>query len=222
VGKGLLLQMLLLALAISLDSLSVGFTYGLRGIRMSGAAHAIIATTSGVLMWLSMAAGSVLASMAPGLATTVGASLLLLLGAWHVLAARAQTLRRRAGDGTQQVVGRTLLRLHLAPLGLVIEILHDPALADADRSGVIDTREAGILGVALGLDALGAGAAAALMGISYWVVPLAALACCLLVTAGQQLACLIRRGGRSTRFAWPYTALPGLILIALGIARLAA
>ena len=52
----------------------------------------------------------------------------------------------------------------IRPLGLVVKILREPTVADTDTSGMIDIKEALLLGSALALDALGAGLGAAATG----------------------------------------------------------
>jgi putative sporulation protein YtaF len=216
---------LLLALAVSVDSLAVGLTYGLRQIVLSKPAQLVIASVSGLAMWLSMAFGSVASRLMPGAAGGLGGALLACLGLWHLAAAwrRGQALRSSPTGAARltddAAARRRLLSLRLSSLGLVIEILQDPSLADADRSGRIDQREAFALGLALGLDALVAGVGAAMAGASFWAIPATALGCWAFVAAGQRLALsMAHRAPGGLR--WPVSGLPGMILLSLGLARL--
>jgi putative Mn2+ efflux pump MntP len=113
---------------------------------------------------------------------------------------------------------RSVIRIELRRLGLVICVLRAPQAADMDRSGTISASEAVLLGVALSLDALGAGFGAAMVGFP-------ALPSSLLIAAasGMFLLAGLRFGRRfAVRFGGSkaVSVLPGLILIATGIARL--
>lgn len=55
-----MVSILLLALAVSLDSFSVGFTYGLRKMKIPLKAIIVIAFCSGTVMFISMLIGSFL------------------------------------------------------------------------------------------------------------------------------------------------------------------
>ncbi len=207
--------MLILALAVSLDGLAVGFTYGMRGIKVTLQAHGVIAGVSGLLMLAAMAVGTVVAMLAPvAVITALGAALLILIGMWHILSARL-----RGSRVAEVTAPRRLMRLRLSSLGVVIEILHDPLQADIDRSGTIDIGEALALGVALGLDALAAGVAAAMLGISYWIVPFATVSCVALIASGHKIG---RAAGQthSNWVRWPWSAGPGLLLVIMGLVRL--
>lgn len=113
---------------------------------------------------------------------------------------------------------RSLIRIELRRLGLVICVLRAPQAADMDRSGTISASEAVLLGAALSLDALGAGFGAAMVGFP-------ALPSSLLIAASSGVFLLagLRFGRKfAARFggAKAVSVLPGLILIATGIARL--
>ena len=56
-------------------------------------------------------------------------------------------------------------KLEIASLGLVIQILRKPTVADFDKSGTISAGEALLLGIALSVDSFGAGIGASLLGM---------------------------------------------------------
>ena len=59
-----------------------------------------------------------------------------------------------------------VLMIELKRIGIVIQILRTPQMADVDRSGIISASEALLLGIALSLDSFGAGLGAAMIGFS--------------------------------------------------------
>src|SRR5689334_5987737 len=75
--------LLLLALAVSIDSFSVGLTYGLRKMRIPFKSLLIIATCSAVVLSLAMAIGHLLIRfVSPSAAETVGGAILIAIGVW--------------------------------------------------------------------------------------------------------------------------------------------
>ena len=205
-----MLSVVLLAISLSLDSLSVGLTYGTRGLRVGLAARLILGLASMSLSALALGLGQVAAGLVPaGLSRWTGALVLVALGA--ALAWRGLWSQPADGDPSP-----TALEIRLRSLGLVIQILREPVSADVDRSGEITPTESLALGLALAADSAGAGFGAALSGYQSWLLPPAVgLACTLLFALGHQL------GARSPwRFTGRAAVLPGVFLIALGLLRL--
>ncbi|WP_317890192.1 manganese efflux pump [Paenibacillus sabuli] len=96
--------LLLLALAVSLDGLGVGVTYGLRKIRIPLLSVVIIACCSGVVIGLSMAAGAVLSGvLQPVAANAIGAVLLIGIGGYAI----AQFWRSRARQESRGATERS-------------------------------------------------------------------------------------------------------------------
>jgi len=233
-----LLSLLLLAFAVSLDGFGVGVTYGLRKIRIPVFSIVIIAFCSGCVIWLSMLAGGWITSyLSPGIARFLGAFILIGIGCW-ALAQLHLSRKDRLDSGEQEaaetgeadkaagLTGRspvakealaTLINIELKRFGVVIQILRTPQAADVDRSGYISSSEAVLLGLALSLDALGAGLGAAMLGFS----PLLTAAF-IALASGFFLMTGMRVGMRyaSLPSVRAFSVLPGLILIVMGITRL--
>ncbi|MDN5361340.1 MAG: hypothetical protein PWP70_387 [Moorella sp. (in: firmicutes)] len=205
------LATILLALAASLDGLGVGLSYGLRRIRLPWFSLVLVSLVSVGASFLSMVAGHLLVRVFnPVLSGRLGAGILLILGTVIIMEAY---LKREDKDGQIQ----TLLRLRLPRLGLVIQILREPARADSDLSGSISSREALTLGIALALDALGIGIGAAAAGFSVFLAPLSIGLCQLLLV---RLGLFLGGYWQLDNLGWRGAALPGLILIAIGLWRL--
>ena len=66
----------------------------------------------------------------------------------------------------QEEEDQALFQWEIARFGIIIQILKEPRRADLDRSGMISSKEALWLGLALSLDSCGAGIGMALMGYS--------------------------------------------------------
>lgn len=230
--------LLLLAFAVSLDGFGVGVTYGLRQIRIPILSILIIACCSGIIILLSMLFGQWMGEyISPHLAEVVGALILIGIGLFSLInfmrgrgqeqveGAQAAEDGRKAPNSGQMptaeqgalAAGVTVLRLELRKLGLVIEILRSPQAADVDRSGIISSSEAVLLGCALSFDAFGAGLGAALLGY-----PPLATALLIAIASGLFLYCGIRVG---FRFSYSHRVralsfLPGVVLIIMGCFKL--
>jgi len=162
------LYLTLLALAISLDNFCVGVAYGVRKINLPLNANLIISLASGAAIFLSMLAGDVIANyLSVHTAKILGSSVILLTGVWIILQAWWQKWKNG-------ITENGCIDIRIKSLGIVIRILNDPAKADLDSSGTIGNSEALILGIALALNALGAGFGAAMNGLSPWLTSLAA------------------------------------------------
>ncbi|GIP38221.1 sporulation membrane protein YtaF [Paenibacillus sp. J31TS4] len=233
-----LVSLVLLAFAVSLDGFGVGVMYGLRKIRIPLVSLLIIALLSGTVILLAMQIGTWLSGyVSAETARRIGASLLMAIGLWTVY----QTLTQRedveaaeedrasvaaTGSGlsaaplASPVQGlaedRSILRVEIKRLGLVVQILLTPSAADADRSGNISASEAGFLGLALSLDAFGAGLGAALLGFA----PL--LTSAVITTfAALFLASGLQIGLRFADVRWMkrLSLLPGCVLIVMGLLK---
>ncbi|HYF92879.1 MAG TPA: sporulation membrane protein YtaF [Symbiobacteriaceae bacterium] len=216
------LSLALLALALSLDSLTVGLLYGVRGIKLSWPAMLIVSMASGGLLSVAMGGGRLVSGwLPPGVAGRLGALILVSVGLWITYQTWRSHSRTQAGpiapappamaEGPLKV-----WRLRLGSIGVVIEILREPGAADLDHSGHISVTEACFLGVALALDSVAAGLGAAMAGFSPYGLPIAAAAGSLgLMLVGSRAARLLpfRLEGR-------WAMLHGLVLVVLGLYRM--
>ncbi|PMC37073.1 sporulation membrane protein YtaF [Bacillus sp. UMB0899] len=208
------MSLLLLAFAVSLDSFSVGFTYGMRKMRIPLKSIFIIACCSAGTMLGAMFLGEILTKIFPIYITEkLGGFILMLIGAWVLY----QFFRPSKESGVEEEVEKTIINFEIKTFGIVINILRKPMTADIDKSGTITGVEAFLLGLALSLDAFGAGIGAALLGYSPIIMSvLVACMSSLFVWIG------IKSGHIFARFSWvdKFSCLPGIILIMIGIWKL--
>nr|WP_307205836.1 MntP/YtaF family protein [Paenibacillus harenae] len=235
-----LAPLLVIAFAVSLDGFGVGVTYGLRRIKIPFVSVFIIACCSGLIIWLSMQVGGWLSGyLSEFAARLIGACVLIVIGGFALFQLRRSREEQSMGadsddrlEGTKAVgaispsgaaerniASSTVLvvMVELKRLGLVIQILRTPQAADVDKSGTISASEAVMLGVALSLDAFGAGLGAAMIGLP-------ALMTALIIAAFSAIFLLggIRFGFRCStwRGMQVLSFLPGLLLIIMGIMKL--
>ncbi|MFO7262784.1 MAG: hypothetical protein A6D91_04000 [Bacillaceae bacterium G1] len=231
-----LLSVFLLSLAVSLDSFTVGATYGLRHIRIPVRSVLVIAACSfGMVLAIMTVGGWLVGWMAPVWGKRIGALILCLIGLWSLWNVRRAVQEEReplASVTPEQLPSalstpspnthrrddrrwRPLWEIQL--FGYVIRVLKKPDMADMDRSGTISAAEALLLGLALSLDAMGAGIGAVMVGFSPWLTALCIGGfCCLFLLAG------LRTGLRLADWKWMRQAsfLPGVLLLLLGFSKL--
>lgn len=198
----------IMALGLSVDSLGVGVVYGLKGIRVPAGSRLIIAAVSALVFGASMLVGGVVTAL-----ISIRAARLIGAG---VLVAAGITVIMKSWTEDSRAEERTLLRLRVRPLGLIIQILREPSAADQDRSGHISPHEALALGLALAVDSIGVGFGASLAGMRSPLVPLAVgLACYLMLRLGAWIG---------KRYSWKFNGrlsfVPGVFLVLLGVSRM--
>lgn len=184
---------LVLAVAVSLDGVGVGFACGLGRVRLPFSTLLMMGAASGAAVLGSMALGTVISRLlTPSLAEKIGGAILLGFGLFML----AQYL----GSGR----------------GLV-QLLDEPVRADLDKSGSIGLGEGVILGAAMAMDAFAAGFGAAMAGLPPLATGAAVGAAKVLLVGGSyRLAGVlaVRAGG--------IRLLPGVLLALLGLFKILA
>ncbi|WP_409302111.1 sporulation membrane protein YtaF [Peribacillus sp. SCS-155] len=205
------LQLLFLAFAVSIDSFGVGLTYGLKKMKISVASIAVIACCSAISLGVSMTIGEMISRFFSAVtAEKIGGSILIFIGCWVVY----QYFRPE--KQMEEKHEKTLINLEIKSLGLVINILRKPLTADFDKSGAINGIEAFMLGLALSLDAFGAGIAAAMIGISPIILSIISASMSgLFIWGGVQSGKLLAENHLIRKI----TFLPGVLLIIIGVIK---
>lgn len=210
---GQLFPLLILAFALSIDSCSVGFTYGLRQMAIPIRSVLIMAACSAISLMIAVSIGHGLGKiLSPTITARLGGFILIGLGAWVLF-----QFFRPEKDKEPLKHEKTIVNFEIRSLGLVINILQKPTSADFDKSGTITGVEALMLGFALSLDSFGAGIGAAMLGFSAFYLAIAvAVMSSVFVLLG------IKCGAYFRKFSWVqrFTFLPGVLLIIIGIWKL--
>jgi len=207
------LAVLLFALAVSADGFLVGVAYGFKRIRLPVLSLLVIAGSSALAVCVSMLLGRGLAAMMnPRLAAYIGAGMLIFMGMAFVFQAYWQHL-----FNSKDNLDEPLFSFYVKPLGIMVQILARPESADRDESGEISIQEAFMLGLALAMDALGAGIGMALAGFNILTTALGVgMVKFILVNLGTAIGRMFQgeeEGGCSS-------ALAGCIFIILGFLQI--
>ena len=208
----MLLGMVVLALALSFDCMVAGFSYGMRKIELPWYGILIICSCSGIVLAASMLAGSWIGQfIAANTVRFLGAGLLIVLGLSLLWKSLWEMLSEADSDAM-------LFQWEIASLGIVIQILREPHLADLDCSGNINSKEALRLGIAMSLDSCGAGIGMAWMGYSpVWTCICTAVSSFVCLSLGLYLG---EHAGEMLSCGHLLKLLPGCLMIGIGMVRL--
>lgn len=204
-----LISLFLLGFVVSLDSFTVGFTYGMRTVKIPFKSLVIISSCTFVVLLLAMLIGSVIELyISYEAAERLGGIILIVLGIWVMY----QFFTTNINQGVNKII-----EIKIKPLGLISKMFKRPMEADFDNSGSISSAEAILLGLALSLDSFGAGIGAALIDLPtvlFSVVVTVSSAS--FVLAGINLGLYFRH----IKFLEKLTFLPGIVLILVGIFKI--
>lgn len=203
-------QLLLLCAAMNIDSLSIGLSCGMGGIRLPLRNKLTICLVSAALTGAGIFTGGLLCGMIPPVyGRLAGALLLSLLGLYTLCRAAFPRKSSNASHTSDGIIGMSA------------RILGDPSECDIDASKTIDFREAVVIGIALSADSFAFGIGTGISGGTEWFVPfVCALIQFLFLYIGEKTAEKLRR--RLSLNGRTLGILSGLILIITGILRAAA
>lgn len=201
-----------LVCAVSMDGFIVGMTYGLRTIRVPFLSICIIMCCSGIVVFLAMTIGTALSStLSPALTSNIGGIILLCIGLFSFV----NSLRAKKQTAMPIPNASPTKQKHL--FATISSVLSTPSQADLDCSGRISLAESFLLGIALALDAFGAGFGAAMLGYTALLTTtLIAIMSGAFLFTGIQIGTMLAQNKMIQKLVY----LPSCILIFIGIATL--
>lgn len=210
-----MIEGLLIAIAISMDSFSVGVAYGIKDIKVPLHSLVVLDIISVTLLSLGLFAGNLLTRLIPQIATNlVGAGILLIIGLWFLI--QGWLNYRFPKEKVHEPTSIAIISIN--SLGIAINVLRDPSKIDLDISGVIDTKEAIVLGIALAIDSLAIGIAVSLSSFSTILLTLLLVAILNLVFLLSGIH--VGKNYIASRLKEKTSFIPGCILVILGLTRL--
>lgn len=194
--------LIFLVIAVSLDGFGVGISYGMRRIHIPFIGICIIILCSGLVVFLSMMIGRFVTSFIPAhYSSFIGGTILILIGLFVMI----NVIFKKSKESLKRSKGK---------YSSLQAVIASPEEADMDQSGVISAEEALLLGIALALDAFGAGIGAAFLGFSPLLTTvLIASMSGFFVFSGIQIGLLLAKNEYLQRM----TLIPPLLLIGLGL-----
>lgn len=211
----MLLSYFLLAASVSVDSLGIGITYGLRKTKISKGANCILFILSVIITSFSVVIGNKIAEFVPPIvATLIGSFFLLFMGVWVIY----QALEKKEPEELIFLQEPKMHQFFIDFLGITIQIIRDPISSDLDSSHRIDWKEALYLGIALSIDSFGVGICSSIIGYSsFWFPVLVASFQLLFLTGGRWLGERISSTSSIPENIW--SVLSGALLICIAISR---
>lgn len=205
-------SLLLLAFAVSMDSFGVGLTYGIRKMKLPFISLLLLASCSATSILLAMGLGHFIQQwISPGMVETFGGIILISIGIWVLYQIY------RPAKNEQKTKQEMIVNLELKKLGIVVKVLRKPMVADLDDSGMITGKEAFLLGLALSLDAFGAGIGASFIGYPPILLAITVgIMCSICVSLGMKSGWFVSE----TKWMKNLSFIPGVLLILLGVWQL--
>ena len=196
----------ILAIAVSLDGFGAGFAYGINKVTISFFPRSIISFASAFSIYLSLLAGAMIGKiLPPTFAENLGGLLLCFMGLYILF------------QGFRSIVNNKTMPEGFYDKNFIQKLfilLKQPMEADFDKSGNISGIEVFCLGVALAMDAFGAGFGAALSGSSpLLTASLVGIFKFALLSGGMVL------GGKLNQIPWQgiLILIPGVIFLMIGL-----
>lgn len=218
-----LLSSVLLAVSSSLDNLGIAIVFGMRRIRLPFTSNLLIAVMTSLGTFVSMKAGEYMFTLlSPDLANYLSSGIMIAAGGWVMFQSRIKPGENDGKKNGPETKGgnsnggapKTIFTMHIKSLGLLINILREPATVDQDYSGTIEIKEAFLLGLALTLNNLAGGIGGGMAGLNPELT-----ATITLVTSLVFFVCGMRIG-HNVLAKWigeRASFIAGLVLIAIGV-----
>lgn len=162
--------LLLFAISLSLDAVAVGFSYGMKKIKIPLLSLLMLFLIS-VLMG---AAGTFLGNVVSTLfraeaAKWISFLLLLGLGLWMIYDSFRDTKEKAQKKGPQK---EKSFEFMVKSIGLSVKIIKHPVDCDFDKSSTLDLWEAAYLAFLLSIDVICSCASLAVSGNSSYIIPI--------------------------------------------------
>ncbi len=208
---------LVLALSVSIDSLGIGITYGIRNIKIFRSAKIILFTISILLTYLSINLGSLLSNIFSKTFTKwIGACFLILMGLWIIY--QALNTKKREEETLNNISSPIIYQFMIRFLGITVKIIRNPISSDLDHSKGIDWKESIYLGLCLSIDSLCIGICSSIIGYSSFLFPiLVATFQLIFLSIGRILGNKIFSISNIPENIW--STLSGVLLICVGVSR---
>ncbi|WP_250277944.1 manganese efflux pump [[Clostridium] colinum] len=152
----MIIQLLVLALALSIDALGIGLSYGVRKIDFKLSSLAIISFIALFFSTISIFFGNILASIfSEKIISFISIVILVILGLFII----KKGLEKDENEKNIKIPilsdeNKNIYSFFIKSLGITINIIKTPSYCDLDNSLKIDPKEAFYLGIALSLDCM--------------------------------------------------------------------
>jgi len=216
----MLLSSILLAFCVSIDSLGIGITYGLKNMKITFQAKTILFICSTVITGVSIILGSSLSHILPNnIAETIGSILLCFMGLFMIYGALKKDKDVSNKENIKKTQKAKVYKFFIKFLGITIKIIRNPNYSDLNHSNDIDSKEAIYLGIALSLDSIGVGIGSSVLGVNSFLFPIL-VACFQLIflSFGDLIGKKIKNISNIPENIW--SLLAGFLLVIMSVIKL--
>lgn len=206
----MLLNCFLLAICVSIDSLSIGLTYGFKNTNITVSAKFILCIIAVVVTLLSTLIGNSMSNiLSPHISNIIGCILLCVMGLWIIM----QSVTNKKEKVKKEY------HFFIKFLGITIQIIRNPIFSDLNNSNQIEAREAMYLGIALSLDSIGIGIGSSILGLNSFLFSiLVAIFELSFLSLGSFIGQKIKNISNIPQNIWSIIA--GTLLIFVGISKI--
>ena len=164
-----MINSIILALSVSIDSFGIGITYGIKNTRISYMGKVVLFVISFSISILAIWFGDVIKNIFSDFVTKLmGNIILIAMGGFICFQAiHKKEIKHKINKKDEKVY-----HFFIDFLGITIKIIKNPSSSDLDSSNSIDSKEALFLGVALSLDCFCIGMGGSMIGVSPLLFPL--------------------------------------------------
>ena len=213
-GEVMILNCIVLALSVSIDSFGIGITYGIKNTKITNLSKLILFTISLIATIISINLGKIIYKIfSPFFTNLLGCLILVAMGIVFVF----QSLSKN-GSSKKSLKGQKKYNFFIKWLGITIQIIKDPNSSDFDKSNTISSKEALYLGTTLSLDSLCVGIGSSMLNISSYLFPLlVAFFQLLFISFGNFIGKELKNSSRINDNIWSFIS--GILLILIGLLK---
>ena len=213
-GEVMILNCIVLALSVSIDSFGIGITYGIKNTKITNLSKLILFIVSLIATIISINFGKVISKIfLPFFTNLLGCLILVAMGTIFVF----QSLSKKK-PAIKPLNKQKKYNFFIKWLGITIQIIKDPIFSDFDKSNTISSKEALYLGTALSLDSLCIGIGSSMLNISSYLFPLlVAFFQLLFISFGNFIGKELKNSSRINDNIWSFIS--GILLILIGLLK---
>lgn len=169
----MILQLLVLALALSIDAFGIGISYGVRKINFKISSLVIISFIALLFSSISIWLGTVIANIfSKNITSFISILILVILGLFIIKKGIEKDDDKPISSYDTNNEHKNIYSLFIKSLGITINIIKTPSICDLNNSLKIDPKEALYLGIALSLDCIGTSIAISSFGRYTFLFPI--------------------------------------------------
>ena len=210
----MILNCIVLALSVSIDSFGIGITYGIKNTKITNLSKLILFVISLIVTLVSINFGKIISKIfSPFFTNLLGCLILVAMGIVFVFQGLSKKKNIKNPLNKQKKYN-----FFIKWLGITIQIIKDPISSDFDKSNTISSKEALYLGTALSLDSLCIGIGSSMLNISSYLFPLlVALFQLLFISFGNFIGKELKNLSSINDNIW--SLISGILLILIGLLK---